>query len=37
MVSNQNVGQFFECYGEQRVKIIMLGFITTASFFVNNA
>jgi type IV secretory pathway TraG/TraD family ATPase VirD4 len=37
MVGIQNVEQVYECYGEQRARSIMSGFLTTVAFRVNDA
>jgi len=37
MIGIQNVEQIYECYGEQRARSIMSGFLTTVSFRVNDA
>jgi len=37
MVGIQNVEQVYECYGEQRARSIMSGFLTSIAFRVNDA
>ena len=37
MIGIQNVEQVYECYGEQRARSIMSGFLTTVAFRVNDA
>jgi type IV secretory pathway TraG/TraD family ATPase VirD4 len=37
MIGIQNVEQLYECYGEQRARSIMSGFLTTIAFRVNDA
>ena len=37
MIGIQNVEQVYECYGEQRARSIMAGFLTTIAFRVNDA
>jgi type IV secretory pathway TraG/TraD family ATPase VirD4 len=37
MIGIQNVEQIYECYGEQRARSIMSGFLTSISFRVNDA
>jgi len=37
MIGIQNVEQLYECYGEQRARSIMSGFLTTVAFRVNDA
>ena len=37
MVGIQNVEQVYECYGEQRARSIMSGFLTSVAFRVNDA
>ena len=37
MIGIQNVEQMFECYGEQRARSIMSGFLTSVAFRVNDA
>ena len=36
MIGIQNVEQVYECYGEQRARSIMSGFLTTVAFRVND-
>jgi type IV secretory pathway TraG/TraD family ATPase VirD4 len=37
MIGIQNVEQVYECYGEQRARSIMSGFLTSVTFRVNDA
>jgi len=37
MIGIQNVEQVYECYGEQRARSIMSGFLTSVAFRVNDA
>jgi len=37
MIGIQNIEQVYECYGEQRARSIMSGFLTSVSFRVNDA
>ena len=37
MIGIQNVEQVFECYGEQRARSILSGFLTSVAFRVNDA
>ena len=37
MIGIQNVEQIYECYGEQRARSIMSGFLTSVAFRVNDA
>ena len=37
MIGIQNVEQVYECYGEQRARSIMSGFLTSIAFRVNDA
>jgi type IV secretory pathway TraG/TraD family ATPase VirD4 len=37
MIGIQNIEQVYECYGEQRARSIMSGFLTTVAFRVNDA
>ena len=37
MIGIQNVEQIYECYGEERARSIMSGFLTSISFRVNDA
>lgn len=37
MIGIQNVEQVYECYGEERARSIMSGFLTTIAFRVNDA
>jgi len=37
MIGIQNVEQIYECYGEQRARSIMSGFLTSIAFRVNDA
>jgi type IV secretory pathway TraG/TraD family ATPase VirD4 len=36
MIGIQNVEQIYECYGEQRARSIMSGFLTSVAFRVND-
>ena len=37
MIGIQNVEQIYECYGEERARSILSGFLTSFSFRVNDA